>query len=391
MARNAPDQTWQQAVADPDLRLEAGSLRAMQRNWPFSLFLLFAGSLMASNPGGNESPFGPIAIIGAGMCIIGVYLLISRFLHRGRTVVAIDADGLTYDPVKSREPIHLPWAEVIAIERISIVRFVGKWAQVYIRQPCLVVSRDYYDRAIHIDSLWQRGPAWHVMFIRDDAAGVVRVLVPGDWFDWPKRHLFEALALRWQRFGTPDADAIALMARYRAENALDSQDERRHAVMSRPFVRPLFVAAVVSVLVWLWPKVDAVMAPKYSFDFYNFRAPDLAGDLLQDASLPARRADGRMVHVGTREVQGIELINCTRSNVPNPDAFNRASRFRQRATCTLRLALTDGTTATGLLRVDNQINLVSEPTYSFVHTNPVAVSVDLTEAELLICKSMTCR
>ncbi|MDP2120629.1 MAG: hypothetical protein Q8K28_12055 [Hoeflea sp.] len=384
---------WRDAIADPHLPLHTGTSVAMRANWRFALVLIFLGTLFVRNPPGDGSP-GPFILIGSLMTVTGIYLMAGPFLHKDRTVITIDEKGVLLHLSKSIEPALVPWSEVQGVERTSFARLVGKWLAIMITQPCLIVSREFYDRSLHVDSLWKRGPGWHLIFVPDKSGTIVRIVVAPDWFGWPKRRLFEALALRWRHFGPVTPEALAAIELHGKASALDRFDEARARFMSRPMVRPAMVGLVVIGFGWLWLKADDVMGPGYSFYFDPRYAIQFSAVLLDDGALPARLSDGRMVLLSADAVTGTEPIDCNKERVRNPDGFDRATRTMQRVTCTMQLEMADGSDAIGIMRVQHQFTLEtpSNTSYaSYVIAREVPVSVDLSEAETLICDAGLCR
>ncbi len=168
-------------VDDPHAPISAPRWAALKREWVLACFMIFLGTLWFNNPseGGKWSPVQQM-IISAIVIGAGLFLLLRPWLPSSdarKTHIDIDERGIFLNLRKDQPPVHIPWGEVRGVERKSFVRFVGKWAAVAIQEPCLVVSKDFYASQIHIDSLWQRGPFWHLTFVADDKRPVMRIIL----------------------------------------------------------------------------------------------------------------------------------------------------------------------------------------------------------------------
>ena len=383
---------WRDAIEDQNIPLTAQASVAAKSYWPVALIFIFVGTLSLRNSQGYGAP-GVYILIGGFLTVCGIYLLAARFLQKDRTTIAIDENGLMLHFSTSVPAAFVPWSEVQAVERISFARVVVKWLAIMIQQPCLVVSKEFYDRSLHADGFWKRGPGWHLIFVPDKSRPIVRIVLAHAWFGWPKLRLFEALALRWRHFGPVTPEALAALEHHGKASALDRLDEARSSLLSRPVPRTIMLLLGAIGFGWLWLKADDVMAPRYSFHFQPSYAVQFSAKLLEDGALPARLSDGQMVLLSADAVTGTEPIDCTRERVPNPDAFDRATRMVQRVTCTMQLEMADGRAAIGIMRVQHQITLhtPSNSGYaSYVTAREVPVSVDLSEAETLICTAGLC-
>ena len=59
----------------------------------------------------------------------------------------------------------IPWTEVHGVDSISIEGFRGA---IFDNVTVVLVTQDFYDRVIHVDSFIRRGPGWDQFFIPRD-------------------------------------------------------------------------------------------------------------------------------------------------------------------------------------------------------------------------------
>lgn len=105
--------------------------------------------------------------------------------------------------------VAIPWTEVRDVRRQSHqARHRGLYRTVKVgfeNVTALVVDRDFYERHIHVDSAWQRGPGWENVFVPDGER--MLVLLHHEVAGVHPGEIHEAVRLRWSRYGrSPDAE-----------------------------------------------------------------------------------------------------------------------------------------------------------------------------------------
>lgn len=387
---------WKLIADDPHTPISASLWGWTKREWVFACFLIFLGTLMFNNPseGGKLSP--PMQMVVAVIVIgAGTFLLIRRWLPSSgarKTLVDIDEGGVFFNLRKDHPPLHIPWGDVRGVERKSYVRFVGKWIAIAIRAPCVVVSRDFYERTLHIDSLWQRGPVWHLTFVADDTRSVVHIVLDHSWFGLPKRYLFEALVTRWKAFGAPPSpEASDLAQHHGVAGLLDRYDEARASLMAVPAIKIAVTGLTLGTFVWAWVTLNDLLAPRFTSYFNTEAASQFAGRLVAERKLPVRLADGRMVMIGHSELASITTRSCRKQNLRNPEAKDRKTRFQDRSTCFMNIRLKDGAQGIGVffvLQTYRTVDLGRGQT--FEESRDEAQTIPLPEAQALICAEGLC-
>lgn len=164
----------------------------------FCGLFLFAVSLPGLPPPGETVGASAAIVVGIGICALALW----RRFRRGGPVYVLSPDGIHFRWPWVKE-IFIPWREVRAVDTIDIN--LWHWLTKYPRNieyrgvTVALVSKEFYDEHIHIDSLFMRGPYWHkTAFIAK--GDEVQCALHAEVVSVEPKLLREAVEARWQAF-----------------------------------------------------------------------------------------------------------------------------------------------------------------------------------------------
>ena len=106
------------------------------------------------------------------------------------------------------QPFIVPWTEIEAIDTIDVhTRFRGKKV-VFPGVTVVAVSKVFYDRVIHIDSLIMRGPGWDGNFI-PKGDNLVQLALHHELLPASADEIKRQVEARWKAFGKSSAPVTA--------------------------------------------------------------------------------------------------------------------------------------------------------------------------------------
>ena len=94
--------------------------------------------------------------------------------------------------------IDIPWHEVRGVDSIEISGKVGGDHHHLRNVTVVLVTRDFYNRRIHVGSWLMRGPAWHMLYI--PKGDMVQVALHHEMVEASAAELREAVEWRWKAF-----------------------------------------------------------------------------------------------------------------------------------------------------------------------------------------------
>lgn len=94
--------------------------------------------------------------------------------------------------------IDIPWHEVCGVDSIDISGKVGRDHHHLTNVTVVLVTRDFYDRHIHVNSWFGRGPAWHMLYV--PKGDMVQVALHHQMVEASAAELREAVEWRWKAF-----------------------------------------------------------------------------------------------------------------------------------------------------------------------------------------------
>lgn len=143
---------------------------------------------------------GAVPIGGAGMIIVVVAcgwlgVLILNHLWPPPPILRLTASGLALK-LPMLKQMQIPWSEVRDVRQSTHRWLFDKYPKEGATQ--IVVSKDFYDRALHIANTFQRGPNWKYMFV-PEGDGIV-ITLHHDVFGVAPSIVREPMSARWLAF-----------------------------------------------------------------------------------------------------------------------------------------------------------------------------------------------
>jgi hypothetical protein len=140
--------------------------------------------------------------VGWGLVVFGVGYAaweFSKTTRKQKPLLVLSPDGIRMRLEGATEFV-IPWSEVRGVDSITVEGFRGA---VFDNVTVVLVSRDFYDRVIHVDSFIRRGPGWDQFFIpRDD---LMQVALHHEILPVTAADLLAAVEARYRAFGSSPA------------------------------------------------------------------------------------------------------------------------------------------------------------------------------------------
>lgn len=130
-----------------------------------------------------------------------------RYMNPGQPLLVLSPEGVLMH-IKGATEFLVPWNEIHDIAQITIAaRNYGPRFQFRVTLAdvtALVVSQAFYDRHIHVDSLYRRGPGWANTFVpKNDLTamdGQMQIALHHALLEVPPETLRRAIETRWHAF-----------------------------------------------------------------------------------------------------------------------------------------------------------------------------------------------
>ncbi|MDQ8700540.1 hypothetical protein [Hyphomicrobium sp. LHD-15] len=183
---------------------------ALYQQLPLALFLVLLGLTVLAFPAGNkfEHLLAAGILIAAGITWIAYALY--RRAHPGKALITLTPSHLLFR-IPMVKDIRIPWREITAVEVIDTSAFFPSLVRPrflkFRNVTAIRVSRAFYDRNIHINSAFMRGPGWGNTFIVDDKSA--KVALHHEAVGVPAEELRHGVETRWRAFGPPASTALA--------------------------------------------------------------------------------------------------------------------------------------------------------------------------------------
>jgi hypothetical protein len=119
----------------------------------------------------------------------------SKTTQPQKPLLVLSPEGLRMR-VEGAKEFFIPWSEVRGVDSITIS---GPRGTTFDNVTVVLVSREFYDRVIHVDSLLRRGPGWNLTFIPVDT--MMQVALHHEILPVTAADLLAAVEARWRAFG----------------------------------------------------------------------------------------------------------------------------------------------------------------------------------------------
>jgi hypothetical protein len=121
----------------------------------------------------------------------------SKTTGKQKPLLVLSPEGLRIN-IEGATEFTIPWIEVHGVDAITVEGLRGV---TFDNVTAVVVTRDFYDRVIHVDSFIRRGPGWDQLFIPRD--GMMLVALHHAWLPVKAADLLAAVEARYRAFGRP--------------------------------------------------------------------------------------------------------------------------------------------------------------------------------------------
>jgi hypothetical protein len=139
-------------------------------------------------------------VVGGFMTVYALY----RMIVPGKPMLVLSPAGIRLH-IEWVKDIDIPWREVRGVDTIDITGMIRGIKVEFPGVTVVLVSREFYDKHIYIDSLFLRGPGWDTNFI--PKGSMVQVALQHEALPATAAELRAAVEARWLAFrgATPAA------------------------------------------------------------------------------------------------------------------------------------------------------------------------------------------
>lgn len=289
-----------------------------------------------------------LAVVAPGLILLlfGLFALAAPYLglKRAETVVAeLSPQGLVTGIQNSARPrIEIPWDEISEVTQISFASPVVTTWGTYVREPCVTVSRAFYDRAIHVDGFAAQGLFWRHHIQPHPDGDRMRVVLLHHEFALSRRALRDEIEARWRAFSRHPAARVPASPSTGAFARLGDAVDAVTATPARRVTVAVVAALLVLPLAYHWHYAFT------GFGMANLNAAQLAsygGDLLAQRRLPGRIDGGPLIMLGPGEVAEMRDASCQRTIRRRNGPAGLTPRFDQHHACRAVFTARQGRTA----------------------------------------------
>ena len=198
-------------VSGPDIdqTLEYRSATAIVRLLPTGLLLIFCGLFILSLFDPDDDAVLSIMVAVLALTFGGALLAVTiwRRWNHGKPLFTLAPDGIHYRIPLVKE-VLIPWHEIQGVGTIDIK--TGYWSIFWPLQTLdynewilrdvtvILLPMPFYQRRIHVDSFFLRGPAWKASFI--PKGSLMQMALHHELVSVEARSLREAVEARWLAF-----------------------------------------------------------------------------------------------------------------------------------------------------------------------------------------------
>jgi hypothetical protein len=297
-----------------------------------------------------------------------LFALFRRFIAPGAPRLVLSPDGI-HQRLSHGRILHIPWDEVQAVVSVDQrVMNIAVLVQTILKVPAVVVSKEFYERAMPVQPWLRRPLNWG--HFAESGNGGVRILFRAAFLGTRSADLRQAIEARWRAF-----------SRHPNAKLPPRADEPSAADVVPSWLRRWLPAALMLL----------AALPAFYFTFSaelseGSRSTYLA-ELLDKGGVAARLADGRMVRLHRSDVAAVGIPECpetTRSEswIPSPAAT---------ASCTAVLTLPSRERAMAVFRLVSRTETVEYRYGKFRQQSwLVTAPLSLEEADALLCRLGHC-
>ena len=159
-------------------------------------------SLLVGDEGDAMLPY-----VGWGLIVFGAGFAAWEFAkttQKQKPLLVLSPQGI-HMYLEGATEFDIPWSEVHGIDSITVEGLRGA---VFENVTVVLVTRDFYDRVIHVDSFIRRGPGWGSVFIPH--GDMIQVAFHHEFLPVTASDLLAAVEARYRAFGNrPDPEPRA--------------------------------------------------------------------------------------------------------------------------------------------------------------------------------------
>lgn len=158
--------------------------------------IAFVVGVLSVLVGGDDAA---LYYVGWGLIVFGVGFAaweFSKATRRQKPLLTLSPDGIRMR-VEGVTEFLIPWTEVRGVDSITVTGWRGA---TFDNVTVVLVGREFYDRVIHVDSFFWRGPGWDATFIPLD--GMMQVALHHEILPVTASDLLAAVEARYRAFGS---------------------------------------------------------------------------------------------------------------------------------------------------------------------------------------------
>jgi len=186
------------AIADVSRVLSFGREKLAQKNMIFAAIAGGVGLVAVAVADDDVM----MTIVGWGLMAFGLGFFgweLSRVTQKQKPLLVLTPEAL-FIRIEGATEFAIPWSEMRGVDRIDIE---GVRGAVFKSVTVVLVDRVFYDRVIHVDSFFWRGPGWDSFFV--PLGDQMQVALHHAFLPVAADDLFAAVEARYKAFGTAAA------------------------------------------------------------------------------------------------------------------------------------------------------------------------------------------
>ncbi len=136
--------------------------------------------------------------VGWGLIVFGIgwtAFEFSKSTQKQKPLLVLSPEGIVMR-LEGATEFLIPWSEVRGIDSITVEGLRGA---TFDNVTVVLVDQAFYDRVIHVDSFFRRGPGWDSFFIPRD--GMMQVALHHEFLPVTAPDLLAAVEARYRAFG----------------------------------------------------------------------------------------------------------------------------------------------------------------------------------------------